>query len=167
MQPIPRPELLDPARALSNERDDFTVADHKARSQLLADALKDSCEYAQQLWEELDGVRAYLVRALPDDPGRADARRGATAPTGPDDEEGWTDWMATYAAVTSVMCGPHGDSGFGADQARHEAYVRRVAPVPVACSLVAPDSAAAAPGRRWARAIRAVRRKWSGRSART
>ena len=77
-------------------------------------------------------MRAYLVRCLPDDPQRPDARRHATAPTGPDDVAGWDDWMATYAAVTSVLCGRRGDAGFGADEARRLAYARRVAPVPVA-----------------------------------
>lgn len=131
MQPIPEPELLDPSRMLTDDRDDFTLAEHRDRANLLAQALEDSCRYAQQLWHRLDEVREYLVRSLPDDPQRPDARRAATAPTGPDDDAGWDDWMATYAAVTSALCGPHGDSGFGADEARREARARRVAPVPV------------------------------------
>jgi hypothetical protein len=39
--------------------------------------------------------------------------------------------MGVYASVVSVLAGPHGDSGFGADQASSEARARRVAPVPV------------------------------------
>jgi hypothetical protein len=131
VQPIHEPELLDPTRMLTDDRDDLSVTEHRNRSKLLAEALEDSCRYAQQLWHELDDVRGYLVRCLPDDPQRPDAQRGATAPTGPDDEQGWNDWMGTYASVTSVLAGPHGDSGFGADEARREAYARRVAPVPV------------------------------------
>src|SRR4051812_40369218 len=130
-RPIPEPELLDPGRMLVDDRDGFTVDDHRNRANLLAEALADSCRYAQALWQQLDEVRAYLVRSLPDDPQRPDARRHATAPTGADDDVGWDDWMATYAAVTSRLCGPHGDAGFGADEARGAAYARRVAPVPV------------------------------------
>lgn len=143
MHSIPQPELLDPGRTLTDDRDDFTIAEHRNRANLLASALEDSCHYAQALWQQLDEVRHYLVRSLPDDPQRPDAQRHATAPTGPDDDAGWEDWMATYAAVTSVLCGPRGDSGFGADEARSEAYVRREAPVPVT-----PDPVAARPNER-------------------
>src|SRR3954462_9125240 len=113
-RPIPEPELLDPGRMLVDDRDGFTVDDHRDRANLLAAALEDSCRYAQALWQQLDDVRGDLIRCLPGDPPRPHARRHATAPTGPDDEAGWDDWIATYAAVTSVLCGPHGDSGFGA-----------------------------------------------------
>src|SRR3954470_23079325 len=130
MHPIPEPELLDPGRMLTDDRDDLSATEHRDRAKQLAAALEDSCRYAQQLWHQLDEVRGYLQRSLPDDPQHADARRAATAPTGPDDDEGWQDWMSTYAAVTSVLCGPHGDSGFGADEARREARARRGAPVP-------------------------------------
>jgi len=148
MQPIPEPELLDPTRMLTDDRDDLTLVEHRNRANLLADALTDSCRYAQQLWHELDEVRRYLHRSLPDDPQRPDARRRTAAPTGPDDEAGWQDWMSTYAAVTSVLCGPHGDSGFGADEARREAHLRRLAPVPVRPAEPPPPSAARR-GARW------------------
>lgn len=131
MQPIPEPELLDPDRALTNERDDMTVEDHRNRAELLADALRESCSYARQVWKQLDDVRGYLVASLPDSPEQPGPRREHTAPTGPDDEEGWQRWMDTYAAVTATLAGPRGDSGFGADEARMEARARRVAPVPV------------------------------------
>src|SRR4051812_13602926 len=103
MQPIREPEVLYADRALTDDRDDLTVAEHRDRANLLADALRDSCNYAQQLWRELDEVRGYLLRCLPDDPQRPDARRHATAPTGPDDEAGWAEWISTYASVTSVL----------------------------------------------------------------
>lgn len=148
MHPIPEPELLDPNRMLTDDRDDMSLVEHRTRAKLLAQALEDSCRYAQQLWHELDAARGYLLRSLPDDPQRPDASRTATAPTGPDDEQGWADWIATFAAVTSVLCGPHGDSGFGADQARSEAHARRNAPVPV----VPPARSAPAAGR--------PRRRW-------
>lgn len=131
MQTIREPELLDPNRMLSDDRDDMTVDQHRDRARMLAQALNDSCRYAQDLWHQLDEVRGYLVRCLPDDPQQPDAHRAATAPTGPDDEDGWRDWMSVYAGVTSVLAGPHGDSGFGDDEARAEARARRVAPVPV------------------------------------
>jgi hypothetical protein len=154
MQPIGEPELLDPKRTLTDDRDDLTVSEHRQRAQLLASALEDSCRYAQQLWHQLDEVRHYLVRALPDDPQRPDARRHATAPTGPDDDAGWDDWMGTYAAVTSVLCGPHGDSGFGDDEARREARARRVAPVPVEPKAPPTREPATGPKRRWWQRLR-------------
>jgi hypothetical protein len=125
MQPIREPELLDPNRILAEERDDFTIEEHRSRSRLFAQALRDSCEYAQQVWHQLDATRGYLHRCLPDDPSRPGARRSRTAPTGPDDEDGWTDWMQTYAAAHSVLAGPHGDSGFGESEAHREARSRR------------------------------------------
>jgi hypothetical protein len=121
------------------------MLDHRHRAERLRHALEDSCAYAQQLWRQLDDVRAYLLRSLPDDPQRPDARRALTAPTGPGDEQGWTDWMQTYGAVISALCGPHGDGGFGADEARKEAHARRHAPVPVVRSAPADSS----PGKPW------------------
>ena len=144
MQPIPEPELLDPNRSLTDQRDDFAMLDHRDRAERLKHALDDSCAYAQQLWHELDDLRAYLVRSLPDDPQRPGEKRTATAPTGHDDEAGWTDWMKTYAGVISALCGPHGDSGYGADEARKEAHLRRHAPVPVV-----PTTDDRQPRRRW------------------
>jgi len=163
MHSIPKPELLDPHRMLTDDRDDFTITEHRTRANRLAAALQDSCDYAQALWQQLDEVRGYLVRCLPDDPQRAaenhGARRPATAPTGPDDDAGWDDWMATYAAVTSMLCGPHGDSGFGADEARREARARRVAPVPVEPAAPAPVGEHPQRRRRWwERLRRRVRR---------
>ena len=49
-------------------------------------------------------------------------------PTGPEDDGGWNEWMATFAAVSSVMCGPHGDSGYGLKEAEQAATIRRDAP---------------------------------------
>ncbi len=151
MQPIPQPELLDPDRMLSTDRDDMTADEHRSRANELASALEDSCHYAQQLWQQLQQVREYLVRALPDDPQRPEARRTVTAPAGPEDEAGWHDWIGTYAAVTSVLCGPNGDSGFSADEAREHARARRAAPVPVLPdhALTAAGAAASAPRKPW------------------
>jgi hypothetical protein len=131
MQPISEPELLDAGRALDDEREDFTREQHRDRARLFAGALKDSCEYARQLWHELDAVRGYLVRSLPEPAGRPGSVGRATTPAGPDDEAGWQDWMDTYARVTSVLAGSHGDAGFGAAEARRLARERREVVVPV------------------------------------
>lgn len=129
MQPIPKPHLLDPERILVNDRGGFTV-DHETRAHALDKALKETCEYAQQLWQDLDGVRSYLLHCLPPDPRAPGAKPTASAsPTGPDDEQGWENWIQAYATVTSVLAGPQGDSGFGLSEARREARDRRTAPV--------------------------------------
>ena len=130
MQEIPKPELLDPDRVDRDDREDMTTEDHRSQKQLLAKALGESCSYADQLWEQLNQVRAYLLDSLPPDPDCPVRRRLRRAsPTGPDDEQGWQRWMATFADTTSVLCGAHGDSGFGLSTAKEEAQVRRTAPV--------------------------------------
>jgi hypothetical protein len=127
--PIPAPHLLDPDRMLVNDRGGFRV-DHEARADVLQKALNETCGYAQQLWHDLDAVRAYLLNSLPPDPRTPDAHPTVSAsPTGPDDEEGWEAWITAYAAVTSVLAGPHGDSGFGLGEARRAARDRRTVPV--------------------------------------
>jgi hypothetical protein len=127
MHEIPRPELLDPDRILLEDRNDLTADDHANRAALLGHALHESCSYAQQLWQSLDAVRGYLLDSLPPDPRSSDepSRRSA-APAGPDDDAGWENWIAAYAAVTSVLAGPHGDSGFSSDEAQREARDRRL-----------------------------------------
>lgn len=131
MQPIPPPQVLDPDRVLDNDRGDLTV-DHEARAAMLEDALHKSCDYARQLWNTLDEVRGYLMRSLPPDPRTPGAHSQVGAsPAGPDDEQGWQDWVAAYASTSSVLCGPHGDSGYGIGEARHAAERRRSAPTAV------------------------------------
>lgn len=128
MQPIPTPQVLDPDRVLTNDRGDVTV-DHEARAALLDEALQATCSYAQQLWHDLDAMRAYLLTSLPPDPRAPGPHPTASAsPTGPDDADGWENWITAYAAVTSVLCGPHGDSGYGLGEARREAELRQTAP---------------------------------------
>ncbi len=129
MQPIPTPQVLDPDRVLANDRGDLTV-DHEARANLLDEAIHDTCAYAQQLWHDIDAIRAYLLTSLPPDPRAPGTDPTASAsPTGPDDTDGWDNWIAAYASVTSVLCGPHGDSGYGLGEARREATLRRTAPI--------------------------------------
>ena len=128
MQPIPAPHLLDPDRLLDPHRDDFT-ADHESRAEMYKAGLRETCEYAQQLWQTLDQVRGYLIASLPPDPREPGNHVTCASPTGPDDEAGWTNWVDTFASVTSVLCGPHGDSGFGFGEARRAAQLRIDAPV--------------------------------------
>jgi hypothetical protein len=129
MQPIPTPQVLDPDRVLDNDRGDLT-ADHEARAALLDDALHKTCDYAQQLWQTLDAIRGYLMDSLPPDPrSPGPAPHVGAAPTGPEDAQGWDNWIAAYASVTSALCGPHGDSGYGRGEARHAAELRRTAPI--------------------------------------
>jgi hypothetical protein len=120
---IPKPDLLNPHRMLTNERDDMTVDEHRDRARELEKALQDSCEYGQQLWERLDALRHYLVESLPHQPAEG-SRLGGAHPTGPDDEQGWFAWRNAYAAATSVLAGAHEDSGFGADEAEQIARQR-------------------------------------------
>lgn len=147
MQEIPKPELLDPDRVDRDDREEMSGADHRSQAQLLAKALGDSCAYADQLWEQLDEVRAYLLASLPPDPRTPGSKGTASAsPTGPDDEDGWQRWITTFASTTSVLCGSHGDSGFGLSRAKEEAHLRRSAPVlALQHKYPPPASAAAAP----------------------
>lgn len=128
MQPIPTPKVLDPNRILDNDRNDLT-ADHEARAALLEAALHESCAYAQQLWDTDNALRAYLMSSLPDPRSPGAHPRVGASPAGPDDDQGWDNWIDAYAAVTSVLCGPQGDSGFGLGEARHAAEQRRASPV--------------------------------------
>jgi hypothetical protein len=122
---IPKPELLDAHRLLVNDMDNF-VANHDDRAVLLERALSNTCAYAEQLWDNLNATRQYLLDCLPPGPSTTTGPVAAsTAPTGPHDEQGWPNWITTFAAVTSVLCGPHGDSGFGLSRAREEARRRQ------------------------------------------
>lgn len=128
MQPIPAPHILDPDRIVDNTRGDF-LNDHKARAEQLDFALHESCDYARQLWETLAAARTYLMESLPPDPRQPGSHATLSAsPTGPDDSQGWQQWMAAYSSVTSALCGPQGDSGYGAKEAQDAARLRRDAP---------------------------------------
>jgi hypothetical protein len=129
MEPIAMPEVLDPERLLSDDREEMTGDEHRARAQKLNEALHESCAYGQQLWHDLDKLRTYLMESLPDDPRRPGPTRASASPTGPDDAQGWDAWIGAFATVTSALAGPHGDSGYGLSEARHAAEQRRSAPV--------------------------------------
>jgi hypothetical protein len=126
---IPKPALLDADRVDRDDREEFTLNDHRSQSQLLAKALGESCAYADQLWNQVNALRGYLLDSLPPDPRTPRPHTTAAAsPTGPDDEGGWQHWIEAFATTTSVLCGSHGDSGFGLSRARQEAQLRRTAP---------------------------------------
>lgn len=129
MQQIPQPELLDADRITSADRDDMTMFEHRNRAQQLDDALHASCAYATELWQHLAAARSYLYHSLPSDPRSPGTNpHPGASPTGPDDREGWQRWIDTYATVTSILVGPHGDSGFGLEEAQRAARDRRDAP---------------------------------------
>ena len=124
--PIPKPQVLDPDRLLRDDRERQFSKDRRTRADVLEIALHESCAYAQKLWDDLNAMRQYLLDSLP--PATyTTAGPVATAPTGPDDEPGWENWITAFAAVTSALCGPHGDSGFGLRRAHEEAQLRRTA----------------------------------------
>jgi hypothetical protein len=113
-----RPDLLDPDRVLTRDRDDMTADDHRNRAQLLDDALHKTCAYANQLWDQLDAARRYLAAALPAPPAQARGAIGPASPHGRDDRYGWQAWEDIYTDITAVLAGPHGDQGFARDEAR-------------------------------------------------
>jgi hypothetical protein len=133
LTPIPKPQVLDPDRPLRHTHEPMGGGDHRSDVEVLEQALHDSCAYAQQLWDRLDATRHYLVESLTDQP------PASAAPTGRDDEDGWQNWMTTFAAITSELCGPHGDSGYGTWLASHEAHEHRDRTVP-APALGAPPT---------------------------
>ena len=127
MGEIPMPEVLDPHRPRLVAEEN--VGNAEARAEALDSALLKAAEYGQQLWRSLQDVRQYLLDSLPPDrrhPG-ADSDRLGTSPTGPGDDAGWNRWIGTYAMVSSALAGPHGDSGYGLQQAEQEATHRRSA----------------------------------------
>lgn len=120
---LPVPELLNPDRLLSEERTEMTLDEHRDRARALYGALHDTCDYARQLWLELQEVRRYLVASLPA-PAPESGRLGGTRPTGPDDQQGWDAWIDAYAGITSALTGPHGNPTFGFEEARELARAR-------------------------------------------
>lgn len=128
LQPIDKPQLLDPNRIVDPNRGNMTV-DHESAAKELREALEATAEYGQELWGHLVAVRHYLMESLPPDPGAAGPHTQLGAhPTGPDDTDGWQRWVDVYASVTSVLAGPHGDSGYGLGEARDAARIRTEAP---------------------------------------
>ena len=124
--PMPLPEVLDPNRPSLKAR--LELADGAEKVRLLDEALDKVSAYGRLLWHDVDALRHYLLASAPSDPYLPGPHRVSASPTGPGDEEGWNNWIAAYAEATSVLAGPHGDSGFGLHEGRHEAQIRRSAP---------------------------------------
>jgi hypothetical protein len=127
-KPIPLPEVLEPD-CLRGQPEARSEAEVRDRLSQVEQALVNACDYGRTLWQDVDSLRGYLLRSLPPDPRSPRPKRIGAAPTGPDDEDGWQDWMAAYAEAHAVLAGPRGDSGFGVEEAQREAQVRRSAPV--------------------------------------
>ena len=102
---IPVPEVLDPGRPLRPHGTEV-VEDDRPEAVVLRQALDQSCAYGQQLWAELNRMRAYLLEILPPVLPDRRSRRADASPDGPDDDARWQSWMDSFVAVTSALCGP-------------------------------------------------------------
>jgi hypothetical protein len=107
MEPIPMPDLLDDQAQLLISGGDLASTRR---------ALRDVCAYGHQLWDELDTVRKYLLES---------SAGGRARPLGPDDDAGWDAWMNLFSGVVTDLAGPRGDGGYGRDEARAMAGIRR------------------------------------------
>lgn len=123
--PIDLPAVLQAHREHLRGKEE--LADPANEIELLQQALSQACEYGQTLWQQLDSQRHYLLGCLPPARGSEDeqSEHVGAAPSGPDDEQGWRRWMDAYAEATSILAGPHGDSGYGRTEAETQAQARR------------------------------------------
>jgi hypothetical protein len=128
MYEIPPPETLSAERLGSQQKDATSTREQRERAERLATELRDTCAYAQMLWDRLNVVRRYLVQSLPAPSASGPGGIGCAAPRGRDDEQGWRAWLDIYADVTATLAGPRGDSGFAADEARRIMCSRRLFP---------------------------------------
>ena len=62
---IPQPRLLDPDRVPTDDREEMTSEQHRARWKQIAGELTATCGYAQDLWKGLAATRQYLHDSLP------------------------------------------------------------------------------------------------------
>ncbi len=128
MDRIPEPSILDPAR-VQHDGGSQGVTDHNPTREELATDLREVCDYALQLWNELDATRHYLAESAPQNPRTVEGPpRTAARPTGPDDEDGWQRWAARYGSISTLLAGPNGDSGYGQEEAVRELRDRRLPP---------------------------------------
>lgn len=128
MDRIPEPSILDPAR-VQHDGGSQGVTDHNPTREELATDLREVCDYALQLWNELDATRHYLAESAPQNPRTVEGPpRTAARPTGPDDEDGWQRWAARYGGISTLLAGPNGDSGYGQEEAVREVRDRRLPP---------------------------------------
>ncbi len=114
MEPMPKPEVLDPDRVALRPVEGH---DPDALRERLSAALRDACAYGDMLWNELARVRQYLAELA--DPAVDTAPRLAT-------QAEWDSWAHVYTEVTSAMAGPTGDSGLALGEARQLAQQQGV-----------------------------------------
>lgn len=132
MDAIARPKLLNPNRMLVNDCGNIEAGEfHRRRADVIERGLRQSCGYAQDLWNTLDELRHYLLDDFPPDSRVPGVDEMSARPSRPDHEDGRRAWMDADAAVHSVLAGPDGDSGYGRHQAAREAHWRRSAPRPM------------------------------------
>jgi len=116
------PELLEADRSIrlgGSVLDDASAdpAEIRKLNQTLEQALVETAAYGRALWLELREVADYLREEV--------AHGGAEAAPLPRSDTQWQAWKERYAHVLSALAGPHGDSGYGAEQAELESRRRR------------------------------------------
>ena len=129
MYEIPKPELLDPDRVERNDRERL----HRRGPSLAGAAARQGARRVLRLRRPTlePGRRAARLPARQPaartraPPARTPQRR---LPDRPRRRGGLDQWINAFATTTSVLCGAHGDSGFGLSRAREEARLRRTAP---------------------------------------
>lgn len=114
MSEIPLPEVLDPDRVDAN-RTPEELPEHHER---VVRALRETCEYGQRLWRELDRTRYYLLQQVARGEQDGPVVAGGTMLRS---ERDWQIWAALYGSMFSVLCGPNGDEDLGKHEALHEA----------------------------------------------
>ena len=127
MDDIAPPSLLNPERLSIDDRNEMTAEQHADRAEALHRELNATCEYATKLWQALDGMRAYLLEAAPQNPRTVTGEaRSAATPTGPDDDAGWESWATAFASISSILVGPLGNETYGRQAAEQEQRDRRL-----------------------------------------
>jgi len=130
-----------------NSRGDFVDRDRQNLIPALERCLADLCAYGQQLWNDVNAMRTYLLHDQPPSrwegqpigqpqgdlggDGQPTTTTSGEAVGAADDADGpvaWSAWIAAYAAVMSVLAGAHGDSGFGVHEAHRLAGLRQRMP---------------------------------------
>jgi hypothetical protein len=115
--PMPAmPALISDANGSASDRDPATshehapIDDRPVRDPSGVDADEPVTVYARRLWTELEQVADYL---------RDQIARGGNGPLLNTDDQ-WQRWREVYGGVLSVLAGPHGDEGYGQQEAQVE-----------------------------------------------
>jgi hypothetical protein len=118
---IPMPSLLTDPNGSSSDRDPATSHEHApiegrpARDPSDVELEEPLARYARLLWAELDRVSHYLREQVA---GGGDGPLLANATPLLVTEEQWTKWREVYGGALSVLAGPAGDNGYGAEEAQ-------------------------------------------------